>query len=64
MLLFCIIRVNLCEINVRKRKLLTAFGVNGVYAIPQAWRRADKKHIKAIEARILGADEFSLKNQI
>lgn len=38
--------------------------VNGVYAIPQAWRRADKKHIKAIEARILGADEFSLKNQI
>ncbi|MFY8350609.1 capsular biosynthesis protein [Pseudoalteromonas sp. SSM20] len=33
--------------------------VNGVYAIPQAWRRADKNHIQAIESRLLGCDEFS-----
>lgn len=33
--------------------------VNGVYAIPQAWKRADKNHIQAIENRLLGCDEFS-----
>lgn len=35
--------------------------VNGVYAIPQAWRRADTQHIKAIENRLLGRDEFSVQ---
>ena len=33
--------------------------VNGVYAIPQAWRRANKQHILAIESRLLEKDRFS-----
>ncbi len=33
--------------------------VNGVYALVQAWRRADTHHIQAIENWLLGSDEFS-----
>lgn len=42
-------------------QLITAFldYVNSVYAIPNAWRRADTSHFKAIESRILGTDTFS-----
>ena len=35
--------------------------VNGVYAIPQAWRRVDQRHIESVEKRLLEQDEFSVE---